>query len=55
MLAPTLGLTVDHVDVPVAGGDAVHGYLIVPPGPGPHPVVLTTNGLEGTAQELAIP
>jgi esterase FrsA len=54
-LAPTLGLTVDHVDVPVAGGDTVHGYLVVPPGPGPHPVVLTTNGLEGTAQELAIP
>ena len=54
-LAPTLGLTVEHVDVPVAGGDVVRGYLVVPPGPGPHPVVLTTNGLEGTAQELAIP
>lgn len=54
-LAPTLGLTVEHVDVPVTGGDTVHGYLVVPPGPGPHPVVLTTNGLEGTAQELAIP
>jgi esterase FrsA len=54
-LAPTLGLSVDHVDIPVAGGQTVRGYLIVPPGPGPHPVVLTTNGLEGTAQELAIP
>lgn len=54
-LAPTLGLTVDHVAIPVAGGDTVRGYLVVPPGPGPHPVVLTTNGLEGTAQELAIP
>ena len=54
-LAPTLGLSVEHVDVPVAGGDTVHGYLVVPPGSGPHPVVLTTNGLEGTAQELAIP
>jgi esterase FrsA len=54
-LAPTLGLTVDHVDIPIAGGDAVRGYLILPPGPGAHPVVLTTNGLEGTAQELAIP
>lgn len=54
-LAPTLGLTVDHVDVPVAGGDTVRGYLVVPPGQGPHPVVLTTNGLEGTAQELVIP
>jgi esterase FrsA len=54
-LAPTLGLTVEHVDIPVAGGDAVRGYLVVPPGAGPHPVVLTTNGLEGTVQELAIP
>lgn len=54
-LTPTLGLSVEHVEIPVAGGDAVRGYLIVPPGSGPHPVVLTTNGLEGTAQELAIP
>jgi esterase FrsA len=54
-LAPTLSLIIEHVDIPVAGGDTVRGYLIVPPGPGPHPVVLTTNGLEGTAQELAIP
>ncbi|MGN7778763.1 alpha/beta hydrolase family protein [Mycolicibacterium sp. 22603] len=54
-IVPTLGLTVEHVDIPVASGDTVHGYLIMPPGPGPHPVVLTTNGLEGTVQELAIP
>ena len=54
-LAPTLGLTVEHVDIALPGGDAVHGYLVLPPGSGPHPVVLTTNGLEGTAQELAIP
>jgi len=54
-LAPALGLTVEHVEIPMAGGDAVRGYLVVPPGAGPHPVVLTTNGLEGTTQELAIP
>jgi len=54
-LAPTLGLTVEHVDIPVAGGDTVRGYLVVPIGSGPYPVVLTTNGLEGTVQELAIP
>ena len=54
-VAPALGLTVEHVDIPVAGTDTVHGYLIVPPGSGPHPVVVTTNGLEGTVQELAIP
>ncbi len=53
--APTLGLTIEHVDIPLVGGDVVRGYLIVPPGVGPHPVVLTTNGLEGTVQELAIP
>jgi len=54
-LAPALGLTVERVEIPMAGGDAVRGYLVVPPGAGPHPVVLTTNGLEGTTQELAIP
>ncbi|MCV7423924.1 alpha/beta hydrolase [Mycobacterium yunnanensis] len=54
-VVPTLGLSVDHVDIPLADGDTVRGYLIVPPGSGPHPVVLTTNGLEGTIQELAIP
>ncbi|MDG4664404.1 alpha/beta hydrolase [Mycobacterium sp. 236(2023)] len=55
VVVPALGLSVAHVDIPLAGGDAVRGYLVVPPGPGPHPVVLTTNGLEGTVQELAIP
>lgn len=55
VLAPMLGLTVEHVDVTLAGGDVVRGFLVVPPGSGPHPVVLTTNGLEGTVQELAIP
>lgn len=54
-MVPTLGLGVEHVDIPVGGGDTVRGYLVVPPGVGPHPVVLTTNGLEGTVQELAIP
>ncbi|MCF6389596.1 alpha/beta hydrolase [Mycobacterium sp. MBM] len=54
-LAPTLGLAVEQIDIAVAGGETVTGYLVVPPDPGPHPVVLTTNGLEGTAQELAIP
>jgi len=54
-LAPALGLTAERVEIPMAGGDAVRGYLVVPPGAGPHPVVLTTNGLEGTTQELAIP
>ncbi|WP_213575753.1 alpha/beta hydrolase [Rhodococcus sp. USK13] len=54
-LAPSLNLTVEHVEIPVSDRETVAGYLFLPPGPGPHPVVLTTNGLEGTAQELAIP
>ncbi|GHP19089.1 hypothetical protein RN2511_038250 [Rhodococcus sp. NKCM2511] len=54
-LAPALNLTVEYVETAVSGGETVTGYLILPPGQGPHPVVLTTNGLEGTAQEIAIP
>ncbi|MGF0311610.1 alpha/beta hydrolase family protein [Rhodococcus sp. IEGM1428] len=54
-VAPLLNLTVELVEIAVSGGETVAGYLVLPPGPGPHPVVLTTNGLEGTAQELAIP
>lgn len=54
-VAPLLNLTVEFVEIAVSGGETVAGYLVLPPGPGPHPVVLTTNGLEGTAQELAIP
>lgn len=54
-VAPLLNLTVEFVVIAVSGGETVAGYLVLPPGPGPHPVVLTTNGLEGTAQELAIP
>jgi esterase FrsA len=54
-LVPSLNLTVEHIEISVTGGETVAGYLILPPGPGPHPVVLTTNGLEGTMQELAIP
>ena len=32
----------------------MRGWLILPTTPGPHPVVLATNGLEGTVQELAV-
>lgn len=54
-LAPALHLTAEHVTIPVADDDTVRGYLFLPPGPGPHPVVMITNGLEGTVQELALP
>jgi esterase FrsA len=53
-LAPALGVAVEQVDVAVAGNDTVRGWLVLPAGPGPHPLVLTTNGLEGTVQELAL-
>lgn len=53
-IAPAIDVTVEQVEVPVADGDTVRGWLVLPPGPGPHPVVLTTNGLEGTVQELAV-
>lgn len=52
--APALDVSVERVNVPIEG-DSVQGYLILPPGPGPHPTVLVTNGLEGTMQELIIP
>ncbi|OLR93721.1 alpha/beta hydrolase family protein [Actinokineospora bangkokensis] len=54
LMAPAIGLGVEEVEIPVEG-DLVHGYLVLPPGPGPHPTVLVTNGLEGTTQELLIP
>lgn len=54
VLAPGLGVTIEHVEFPV-DGDAVRGYLVLPQTPGPHPTVLVTNGLEGTLQELLIP
>lgn len=53
-LAPAIGVTVEHVDVAAADGSTVRGWLVLPNDRGPHPVVLTTNGLEGTVQELAI-
>lgn len=54
-LAPGLGVMVESVDIPVAD-DVVRGYLVIPDSPqGRHPVVLVTNGLEGTVQELLLP
>jgi len=54
-MAHPLDLVVERVEVPLADGDTVRGYLVIPSGSGPFPVVLTTNGLEGTVAELAIP
>ncbi|MDE2419648.1 MAG: alpha/beta hydrolase [Gammaproteobacteria bacterium] len=52
--APALDVTIERVSIPV-DGDIVQGYQILPVGAGPHPMVLVTNGLEGTTQELIIP
>lgn len=52
--APKLGVKIERVSIPV-DGDVVRGYQILPVGAGPHPMVLVTNGLEGTTQELIIP
>lgn len=54
VLAPAIDVHVEQVDVTARDGQIVHGWLILPTTPGPHPVVLTTNGLEGTVQELAV-
>ncbi|MEW5813358.1 MAG: alpha/beta hydrolase [Actinomycetota bacterium] len=54
VLAPSIGVRVEQVDVTASDGQTVRGLLILPSTPGPHPVVLTTNGLEGTIQELAV-
>ncbi|OBA85934.1 hypothetical protein A5662_03655 [Mycobacteriaceae bacterium 1482268.1] len=53
-MAPAIDVTVEEVEIPVTDGDTVRGWLVLPPGPGPHPLVVTTNGLEGTVQELAV-
>lgn len=48
------GMTVEQVAVE-AGADTVHGYLCLPTQDEPAPVVIVTNGLEGTVQELLVP
>lgn len=52
--AAGLDTIVERVAIP-AGADTVHGYRCLPPGDAPCPVVIVTNGLEGTVQELLIP
>jgi esterase FrsA len=53
-IAPAINVGVKHLEIPVSEGDTVRGWLVLPSGRGPHPVVLITNGLEGTVQELAL-
>lgn len=54
IVAPMLGLTIERQEISV-NGERVDGYLATPLGDQPCPLVIVTNGLEGTVQELAIP
>ncbi|WP_433565540.1 alpha/beta hydrolase family protein [Nocardia sp. CA-151230] len=54
-LAPTMGVTIESVRIPLGDGDAVRGYLILPQGVTTVPLVLVANGLEGTLAEVTLP
>ncbi len=54
VVGPLLGMEIVKRRIEV-DGDVVEGYLMTPGGTDPHPLVVITNGLEGTVQELAIP
>lgn len=54
IVGPLLGLTIERLEISV-DGEVVQGYLATPPGTHACPLVVVTNGLEGTVQELAIP
>lgn len=54
LCGPLLEIKLDKVRIPV-DGDVVEGYAIFPASTTKLPLVIITNGLEGTAQELVIP
>lgn len=56
-LAPAMDVSIEPVRIPVPGGDVVRGYLTFPldPGAAEMPIVLCSNGLEGTLAELMLP
>lgn len=49
-----LGSVVEQVAIPV-GVEVVHAYRCLPKASEPVPLVVVTNGLEGTVQELLVP
>ncbi|MEH3055153.1 MAG: alpha/beta hydrolase [Patulibacter minatonensis] len=53
-IAPGLETIVEPVSIET-GGDTVRGYHCLPATPTPCPLVIVTNGLEGTVQELLVP
>lgn len=54
IVGPLVGIVIEKRRIEV-DGDVVEGYLMTPSGTQRHPLAIITNGLEGTAQELAIP
>lgn len=54
-LAPAMGVQIQHLDIPVPGGDFVHGTAVFPLDAQHAPTVLVTNGLEGTVAEILLP
>lgn len=53
-VAPGLETIVEQVAIP-AGGEIVNAYRCLPADGAERPVVIVTNGLEGTVQELLVP
>lgn len=53
-LAPVLDERLEKVELDVEG-ERVSGYVSFPSGTEPRPLVIVTNGLEGTVQELVLP
>ncbi|MEV0062728.1 alpha/beta hydrolase [Nocardia sp. NPDC050718] len=56
-LAPAMGVSIEPVRVPVPGDDVVRGYLMFPldQDAAEVPIVVCSNGIEGTLAELFLP
>lgn len=54
VFGPLLGVELGKLQIPVEG-DVVEGYTLFPANATQAPLVIITNGLEGTSQELVIP
>ncbi|XTP35671.1 alpha/beta hydrolase family protein [Mycobacterium sp. TJFP1] len=54
-LAPAMGLSIEHLRVPVPGGDVVEGAAVFPLGVRGSPTVLCAKGLEGVVAETLLP
>ena len=54
-LAPAMGVTIELVRIPLGDDDQVRGYLMIPDGVTNPPVVLVSNGVEGTLAEAFLP